>query len=77
MRLFRPLRSVALAVLIVLVGGWLIGYLALRASLPRLDGNITVAQLTAPASIERDAVAPILRLLPVLFTRRTGIFKWI
>ena len=62
MRLLRPLRSVALAVLIVLLGGWLIGYFALRASLPRLEGNITAAQLTAPASIERDAEGtPVLR----------------
>lgn len=62
MRLLRPLRSIALAVLIVLVGGWLVGYLALRASLPRLDGNITAAQVSAPASIERDAEGtPVIR----------------
>lgn len=62
MRLLRPLRSVALAVLIVLVVGWLAGYLALRASLPRVDGNITAVQVTAPASIERDAEGtPVLR----------------
>jgi penicillin amidase len=62
MRLLRPLRNVALAVLIVLIGGWLIGYFVLRASLPQLDGNITTAQLTAPASIERDAEGtPVLR----------------
>lgn len=62
MRLLRPLRVVGLAVLIVLVGGWLIGYFALRASLPQLDGNITAARLTAPASIERDAEGtPVIR----------------
>lgn len=62
MRLLRPLRSVALAVLIVIAGGWLAGYLALRASLPRLDGEITTALVTAPASIERDAEGtPVIR----------------
>jgi penicillin amidase len=62
MRLLRPLRSVALAVLIVIAGVWLAGYLALRASLPRLDGSIAGAQLTAPASIERDAEGtPVIR----------------
>lgn len=62
MRLLRPLRSIALAVLIVLVSGWLVGYFALRASLPRIDGNITAAQISAPASVERDEEGtPILR----------------
>ncbi|HEY0940730.1 MAG TPA: penicillin acylase family protein [Steroidobacter sp.] len=62
MRLLRPLRNVALAVLIVLAGVWLAGYLALRASLPRLDGNITGAQITARAAIERDAEGtPVIR----------------
>ncbi|MBM0107940.1 penicillin acylase family protein [Steroidobacter sp. S1-65] len=62
MRLLRPLRNVALAVLIVLVIGVLAGYFALRASLPRLDGNITAAQVSAPASIERDGEGtPVLR----------------
>src|SRR5687767_6739127 len=62
MPLLRLLRVVALAVLIVLVGAGLLGYFALRASLPQLDGNIKAAQLTAPASIERDAEGtPVLR----------------
>jgi penicillin amidase len=62
MRLLRPLRSVGLAVLIVITGGWLAGYLALRASLPRLDGEIATGLVTAPASIERDAEGtPVIR----------------
>lgn len=62
MRVLRPLRSVAIAILIVLLGGGLIGYFALRASLPRLDGNITAPQISAAASIERDAEGtPVLR----------------
>ncbi|MDY6945406.1 MAG: penicillin acylase family protein [Pseudomonadota bacterium] len=61
MRVLRPLRIVALAVLILLVGGWLIGFFVLRASLPRLEGNVS-AQVSAPASIERDAEGtPVLR----------------
>ena len=55
MRLLRPLRVVGLALLIVLVVGGLIGYWALRASLPKLDGNISDARISAPATIERDA----------------------
>lgn len=54
MRLLRPLRVVGLALLIVLVVGGLVGYFALRASLPQLDGNIANAGILAPAAIERD-----------------------
>lgn len=62
MRLLRPLRVVALAVLIVLVGGLAAGYLALHASLPQLEGNVASAAVSAPASIERDAEGtPVLR----------------
>ncbi|MBL8270723.1 penicillin acylase family protein [Steroidobacter sp.] len=62
MRLLRPLRVVALAVLIVLVGGLLAGYLALHASLPQIEGNVSTAAVSAPASIERDAEGtPVLR----------------
>jgi penicillin amidase len=62
MRLLRPLRVVGLAVLIVLVVGGLIGYFALRASLPKLDGNVADANISAPASIERDAEGtPVIR----------------
>lgn len=54
MRLLRPLRSAVLALAIVLVLGGLIGYFSLRASLPRLEGNIPSARIAAPAAIERD-----------------------
>lgn len=40
----------------------MIGYWALRASLPKLDGNISDARISAPASIDRDAEGtPVLR----------------
>lgn len=62
MRVLRPLRLVGLALLIVLVVGGLIGYGALHASLPKLDGNISDARISAPAAIERDAEGtPVLR----------------
>jgi penicillin amidase len=62
MRLLRPLRVVGLALLIVLAVGGLIGYWALHASLPKLDGNISDARISAPAVIERDAEGtPVLR----------------
>ncbi len=62
MRLLRPLRVVGLALLIVLIVGGLIGYFALRASLPRLDGNISNARISQPAAIERDAEGtPVIR----------------
>jgi penicillin amidase len=62
MRLLRPLRVVGLALLIVLIVGGLIGYFALRASLPQLDGTIANARISAAAAIERDAEGtPVIR----------------
>ncbi|WP_129775475.1 penicillin acylase family protein [Peristeroidobacter soli] len=62
MRSLRPLRVVGLALLIVLVVGGLIGYFALRASLPQIDGNVANAHISAPAAIERDAEGtPVIR----------------
>lgn len=55
MRFLRLLRYVAIGVVALLVLASLIAYLALRASLPQIDGEITSQQLSAPASIERDA----------------------
>jgi penicillin amidase len=42
---------VLLAALVVVVGA---GYLTLRASLPRLDGELKIAGLSAAVAIERD-----------------------
>jgi penicillin amidase len=45
-------------VLLVLAAGWL----ALRASLPRIDGEVSLAGLGAPVAIERDAAGvPVIR----------------
>ena len=52
------LVSAAALILIVVVAAWL----ALRASLPRIDGEANLAGLSAPASIERDATGvPVIR----------------
>jgi len=49
---------VAALLLLAVIAGWL----ALRASLPQLEGEATLARLTAPVSIERDAKGvPVLR----------------
>lgn len=55
MRFLRLLRTVGIAVAALLVLSFLAGYLTLRASLPQIDGEITARQVTAAASIERDA----------------------
>jgi penicillin G amidase len=60
--LFRWIRRglVVLAVLIVLT--ILVAWLTLRASLPELEGEAPVAGLSAPVSIERDALGvPVIR----------------
>lgn len=61
MKFFTPKIQRNLAILIVLlhlaaglVAGWI--YLSMKRSLPELDGNITVAGLTNPVSVERDAL---------------------
>lgn len=62
MRILRLLRNAAIAVLVLLIVGSLGSYLALRASLPQIDGDVVAEQLTAPASIERDAEGtPVIR----------------
>ncbi|MET0533675.1 MAG: penicillin acylase family protein [Steroidobacter sp.] len=55
MRSSRVLRIVAIAGVCVLMLGFLGAYFALRASLPRLDGEFVAERLAAPATIERDA----------------------
>lgn len=55
MRFLRLLRNVGIAIVALVILSSLAAYLTLRASLPQIDGEITAAQLTAPASIERDA----------------------
>jgi penicillin G amidase len=58
----RLLRNVAIAGGAVLFLGISGVYLALHASVPRLDGKIVAQQLTAPATIERDAEGtPVIR----------------
>jgi penicillin G amidase len=51
----RKLKLLAVTLALVLIGALLIGYWGLRGSLPRLDGEIRAAGLTAPVSIIRDA----------------------
>lgn len=53
LRLLASVVSV-LVLLAVVAGGWF--YFRLRASLPLLDGASTVAGLTAPVKVERDAL---------------------
>ena len=60
-RRFRRWLLIALAALVlVLLLGVVGGWLALRASLPSLDGEIPAAGLSAPASIERDALGTVI-----------------
>src|SRR5690349_21576619 len=54
MRFLRVLRTAVVVVLALLVVGALLGYLLLKASLPRIDGKFTAERLDAPATIERD-----------------------
>ena len=62
MRFVRLLRNVALVILLLLVFGSLAAYFTLRASLPKIDGELTATLLSAPASIERDADgSPVIR----------------
>src|SRR5262245_51984210 len=51
----RVLRYSAAAIVAVVVILAASVYFALRASLPRLDGEVSTEHLHAPASIERDA----------------------
>lgn len=51
LRFLRRLAAVLLVVAIAAVAG---AWLLLRASLPQLDGEIDVAQLASPVTIERD-----------------------
>ncbi|PZN35086.1 MAG: penicillin acylase family protein [Proteobacteria bacterium] len=52
----RALRHAGLALLLGLLAVAAAPYLALRASLPRIDGAADVPVLAAPATIERDAL---------------------
>jgi penicillin amidase len=49
-------RRLLLAIIVLLVAAGLAVWLLLRASLPRLDGQIAAAGLTRPATLERDAL---------------------
>ncbi len=63
-RAWRILRWVLALVAVALMGasGW--AYLRLRASLPRLDGEVALGGLSAPVTIERDALGvPTIRAL--------------
>ncbi|MGA9334015.1 MAG: penicillin acylase family protein [Rudaea sp.] len=51
-RLRHVLSALAVLLLLILLVAWLV----LRASVPRLDGAIAVADLRAPTTIERDAL---------------------
>ncbi|MBS0579943.1 MAG: penicillin acylase family protein [Proteobacteria bacterium] len=51
----RKLKILGVVLVLLLVSLLLLGYLALRGSLPRLDGQLALAGLGAPVHIERDA----------------------
>ncbi|MDG4554493.1 MAG: penicillin acylase family protein [Candidatus Competibacter sp.] len=54
------LAGIGLSALLAVGAGWL--YRQLRGSLPQLDGSATLAGLSAPASVERDALGvPVIR----------------
>jgi penicillin amidase len=55
-RLFRFLARLAVVALVLVVAAVGIGYFALRASLPTLEGELALPGLSAPARIERDAL---------------------
>jgi penicillin amidase len=62
MRGFRLLRIGAIVLATVLVLGFIGVYLAIHASVPRLDGKIVAKGLGTPATIERDAAGtPVIR----------------
>ncbi len=70
----------------LLLTALLAAWLALRASLPRLDGEIAVGGLSANVAIERDAAGvPVIRgatermsrARPAMRTRRTAGSRWI
>jgi penicillin amidase len=54
--LLRYARRALLVLLILLLTGLLAVWLALRASLPQLEGEVVLAGLTAPVTISRDAL---------------------
>ena len=58
--MFRWLRRILVAALLLLVVGIGAAWLLLRASLPQLDGELAIAGLAAPVSIERDALGTVI-----------------
>jgi penicillin amidase len=59
---FRWLRRASVLLLILLALALLAAWLALRASLPQLDGEAALAGLSAPVTVERDALGvPVIR----------------
>ncbi|HEY0229727.1 MAG TPA: penicillin acylase family protein [Dokdonella sp.] len=59
MRVTRLLFRVLLVVLVIVAGAALAGWLALRGSLPRYDGEIASTALSQRVSIERDALGSV------------------
>jgi penicillin G amidase len=51
----RKLKVIAVALTLIVVVLLVLGFIALRGSLPRLDGTLTQAGLSAPVHISRDA----------------------
>jgi len=58
--MFRWLRRILIAALLLLMLGVGGAWLLLRASLPQLDGELSVAGLAAPVSIGRDALGTVM-----------------
>jgi penicillin amidase len=54
--IMRWLKRTAIVTAVFVAVVLFVTYLILRGSLPRLDGDVTAASLSAPATIERDAL---------------------
>ena len=55
-RSFRWLKTTAAAALVLLLSAGVTGYIALRSSLPRLDGSVPVSGLSSPVTVLRDSL---------------------
>src|SRR5687767_15504333 len=67
----RTLRRLLVVVLVLLALAALSAYVVLRLSLPRIDGERTLAGLTAPVAIARDALG----VADVVATTRTDALR--
>jgi len=56
LRIFARVIVVLIVVAVLAIGA---GWLALRGSLPRYDGRVVAAELSAPVAIERDALGTV------------------